>query len=38
MIHVCSLSKVDETVARTGAQRLLSLLAAGTEVVRPASI
>ncbi|TGS30252.1 protein tyrosine phosphatase, partial [bacterium M00.F.Ca.ET.180.01.1.1] len=24
MIHVCSLSKVDETVARTGAQRLLS--------------
>jgi predicted protein tyrosine phosphatase len=38
MIHVCSLSKVDQTVARTGAQRLLSLLAAGTEVVRPGSI
>ena len=38
MIHVCSLAKVDETVARTGAERLLSLLAAGTEVVRPASI
>ncbi|MDX8523998.1 tyrosine phosphatase family protein [Mesorhizobium sp. MSK_1335] len=38
MIHVCSLSKVDETVARTGAQRLLSLLAVGTEVIRPASI
>jgi predicted protein tyrosine phosphatase len=38
MIHVCSLSKVEETVARTGAERLLSLLAAGTEVTRPASI
>ncbi|WP_091575667.1 tyrosine phosphatase family protein [Mesorhizobium qingshengii] len=38
MIHVCSLAKVEETVARTGAERLLSLLAAGTEVVRPASI
>ena len=38
MIHVCSLSKVDETVARTGAARLLSLLSAGTEVTRPASI
>jgi len=38
MIHVCSLSKVGETVSRTGAERLLSLLAAGTDVVRPASI
>jgi predicted protein tyrosine phosphatase len=38
MIHVCSLAKVDETVTKTGAERLLSLLAAGTEVVRPASI
>lgn len=38
MIHVCSLSKVEETVTRTGAQRLLSLLAAGTEVTRPVSI
>ncbi|TPL24169.1 protein tyrosine phosphatase [Mesorhizobium sp. B2-4-10] len=38
MIHVCSLAKVDETVARTGAERLLSLLAAGTDVLRPASI
>ena len=37
-IHVCSLSKVDEVVARTGATRLLSLLAPGTEMVRPASI
>lgn len=38
MIHVCSLSKVEETVTKTNAGRLLSLLAAGTEVVRPASI
>lgn len=38
MIHVCSLAKVEETVARTGAERLLSLLAAGTEVIRPTSI
>ncbi|MER9850414.1 tyrosine phosphatase family protein [Mesorhizobium sp. M0106] len=38
MIHVCSLSKVEETVTKTGAGRLLSLLAAGTEVMRPASI
>lgn len=38
MIHVCPLSKIEETVARSGADRLLSLLAAGTEVTRPASI
>jgi predicted protein tyrosine phosphatase len=38
MIHVCSLAKVEETVARTGAGRLLSLLSAGTEVTRPTSI
>ncbi|WP_192257593.1 tyrosine phosphatase family protein [Mesorhizobium caraganae] len=38
MIHVCSLSKLEETVARSGAERVLSLLAAGTEVMRPASI
>ncbi|RUV45469.1 MAG: protein tyrosine phosphatase [Mesorhizobium sp.] len=38
MIHVCSLSKVEETVARTGAERLLSLLADGTGMIRPASI
>lgn len=38
MIHVCSLAKVEETVARTGAARLLSLLSAGTEVTRPESI
>lgn len=38
MIHVCSLAKIEETAARTGAERMLSLLTAGTEVVRPASI
>ena len=38
MIYVCSLSKVGETVTKTGAERLLSLLAAGTDVTRPASI
>ncbi|ESY23861.1 MULTISPECIES: tyrosine phosphatase family protein [unclassified Mesorhizobium] len=38
MIHVCSLAKLEETVARSRAERVLSLLAAGTEVTRPASI
>src|SRR3954467_11849003 len=38
MIHICSLAKLEETVAKSGAVRVLSLLAAGTEVTRPASI
>lgn len=38
MIHVCPLSKVEETVVRTGAARLISLLSAGTEMTRPAGI
>ncbi|MEO9337980.1 tyrosine phosphatase family protein [Mesorhizobium sp. SB112] len=38
MIVVCPLSKVEETVASVKAQRLLSLLSLGTEMVRPASI
>ncbi|MGX5850407.1 tyrosine phosphatase family protein [Mesorhizobium sp. PL10] len=38
MIHVCSLAKLEDTVARSGAERVVSLLAAGTEVTRPASI
>ena len=37
-IHVCPLSRLEETVTRTGARRLLSLLAAGTEMTRPAMI
>lgn len=38
MIIVCPLSKVETTVNRVGAERLLSLLAAGTDMVRPAAI
>jgi predicted protein tyrosine phosphatase len=38
MIFVCPLSKVEETVSRTGAERLVSLLTAGTEIIRPAVI
>lgn len=38
MIWVCPLSKVDATVETTGAERLLSLLAPGTAMNRPASI
>jgi predicted protein tyrosine phosphatase len=38
MIHVCPLSKVDATVASAGAERLVSLLAAGTAMTRPAAI
>ena len=38
MIHVCSLARVDETLAATGAERLLSLLAAGTAMNRPAAV
>lgn len=36
MIYVCPLSRIEETVARTGARRMVTLLTAGTEVVRPA--
>ena len=38
MIYVCPLSRIDETAERTGAEFMLSLLADGTEVKRPASI
>ena len=38
MIYVCPLSKVDETVTRIGAERLISLLSAGTEMMRPTAI
>lgn len=38
MIWVCPLSKVEATVASTQAERLLSLLAPGTAMTRPASI
>ena len=35
LIHVCPLSKLDETVARVGPERLISLLAVGTVMTRP---
>jgi predicted protein tyrosine phosphatase len=38
VIYVCPLSRIDETAQLTGAEYMLSLLAAGTEVKRPASI
>jgi predicted protein tyrosine phosphatase len=38
VIHVCPLSKIDETVTSSGALRLLSLLAEGTAITRPAAI
>lgn len=38
MIYVCPLSKVDATVASVKADRLISLLAAGTAMMRPAAI
>lgn len=38
MIWVCPLSKVDATVTSTRADRLLSLLAPGTAMVRPSVI
>ncbi|PZN48788.1 MAG: protein tyrosine phosphatase [Proteobacteria bacterium] len=37
-VHVCPLSKLEQVVASTNAGHLLSLLAAGTEMVRPPSI
>lgn len=38
MIHVCPMSRVEETVAASGAGRLVTLLAAGTPFARPAAI
>ncbi len=38
MIYVCPLSRIDETVSACGGGWLLSLLAEGTGVTRPASI
>jgi predicted protein tyrosine phosphatase len=37
-LHVCSLSRVGETVAKTGARSLVTLLSAGTPVGRPKKI
>lgn len=38
MIHVCPLSKLEQTVSRTGAGRLVTLLSADMDMARPASI
>lgn len=38
MIHVCPLSRLEETVTRTNAQHVLTVINAGTTVVRPAVI
>jgi predicted protein tyrosine phosphatase len=37
-LHVCSLALIDETVARTGARSLVTLISPGTPVPRPAKI
>jgi predicted protein tyrosine phosphatase len=38
MIHVCSLSRLEETVAASGAKRVVSLVNAGTPMRLPSSI
>jgi predicted protein tyrosine phosphatase len=38
MIHVCSLARLEETVAATGARRVVSLINAGTPMRLPASV
>ncbi len=37
-LHVCSLAMIGDTVARTGAGSLVTLLSPGTAVTRPATI
>jgi len=37
-LHVCSLARIDEVVAATGARSMLTLLAPGTPVARPGAI
>ena len=37
-LHVCSLALIGETVAKTGARSLVTLLSPGTEVDRPTGI
>lgn len=38
MIYVCPLKRVDETIAKIGADRVISLLSVGTMMERPAAI
>jgi predicted protein tyrosine phosphatase len=37
-LHVCSLARIGDTVAKTGARSLVTLLSPGTAVERPAGI
>jgi predicted protein tyrosine phosphatase len=37
-LHVCSLARIDETVAKTGARSLVTLLSPGAEIERPIGI
>ena len=37
-LHVCSLSRIEEVVALTGARKMVTLLSPGTKVLRPAAI
>jgi predicted protein tyrosine phosphatase len=37
-IHVCSLAKLDETVEKTGARQIVTLLSDGTPMRRPQSV
>jgi predicted protein tyrosine phosphatase len=38
MIYVCPLSKIEEMATRTGANRMVTLITAGTQVLRPAGL
>src|SRR5260370_5652291 len=38
MIHVCSLARLDQTIATTGARHVVSLLAHDANLMRPAPI
>lgn len=38
MIHVCSLSRLHETVERTGARHVISLINGGTVFTRPSNV
>lgn len=37
-LHICSLSKLHETVEKTGARQIVTLLSDGTPIKRPASV
>ena len=37
-LHVCSLAKLDETVEKTGARQIVTLLSDGTPMKRPQSV